>query len=93
MMTPTKALEAGWSDIMAIEDFLQEKGVFINGISGKPAHADSYMTCVDFVALNAVKATNPFIRAQWAEAVKYWNTNPNMQPPLRIVAFLCKTLA
>lgn len=32
---------------LEIEDYLQEQGVFVSGVSGKKAHSDSYMTVVE----------------------------------------------
>lgn len=69
-----------------IEDYLQGKEVFLNGISGKPAHSDSYMTVLDYNNLDGVLQNNPFSLESWKEAIDYWLTNENMQPPLKLAA-------
>lgn len=70
---------------MEIEDHLQANHVFKNGFSGQPCHSDSYMTLVDFAALDAAFAKSEFSAENWKYACEYWNTNENMQPPLRLV--------
>jgi hypothetical protein len=77
-----------FDQIMEVEDSLQEAGVFYNGIRGKghTCHSDSYMTCVDFEELDKWMARKLFKVKQLEYCVEYWKTNPNMQPPLRIVA-------
>lgn len=77
--------------IMEIEDFLQLQGVFVNGLSGRPCHSDSYLTTVKFDALDAAFSAATFTKEEWLEAIEYWTTNPNMQPPLRLVAFTIQT--
>ena len=69
-----------------IEDYLQSKNVFLNGITNKPAHSDSYMTIVDYNNLDEVLQDNPYNLSSWKEAIEYWLTNENMQPPLKLVA-------
>jgi len=74
----------------AMEDFLQEHEVFKNGLNARPCHSDSYMTIVDFKALN--KALDELDKKwkltldDWSATLRYWNENPNIQPPLRLVA-------
>ena len=75
-----------FDDILAVEDSLQEGSVFLNGISGKPCHSDSYMTVVDFNKLNEWFAKGLFTKEQLLPCIDYWKTNANMQPPLRLVA-------
>lgn len=66
---------------MEIEDYLQEQKVFRNGISGKPAHQDSYMTVVDFPSLEqALKA--PY---DWKAFAAFVREQPNTQIPMKIV--------
>lgn len=73
-----------------IEDFLQNKNVFLNGISNKPCHSDSYMTVVDYNALDDVLQNNPFTLESWEKAIHEWLTNTNMQPPLKLVGLASK---
>lgn len=83
-----------WEDILEIEDYLQENKVFVNGITGRTCHSDSYMTIVEFKALDQALSDSKFSKERWAESVEYWLTNPNMQPPLRLVAFqVCRKFA
>ncbi len=66
---------------MEIEDYLQEQGVFKNGISGKTAHCDSYMTIVDFENLEkALKA--PY---DWKAFREWVLDDSNTQIPMKIV--------
>lgn len=72
--------------IAEVEDYLQQNSVFVNGISGKPAHQDSYMTIVDLDALNKCIENCPFDKNQVKKSIEYWLEDPNNQPPLKIVA-------
>ena len=78
-----------YDDIMAVEDSLQEAAVFYNGMRGPghTCHSDSYMTCVDFEKLEKWYAKGLFSKEQLEYCIEYWTTNPNMQPPLKLVAF------
>jgi len=69
-----------------IEDYLQSKDCFLNGITGKPAHSDSYMTVLDYNNLDGVLQDNPYSLDDWKKAIDYWLTNENMQPPLILAA-------
>lgn len=77
-----------FDQILEVEDSLQEAGVFYNGIRGPghTCHSDSYMTCVDFGELEKWYAKELFSKEQFEYCIEYWLTNPNMQPPLRLVA-------
>ena len=68
-----------------IEDYLQDKNVFESGINGRPCHSDSYMTVVNFANLDKAFNESSFTNQQWEDAVEEWTTNPNNQPPLKIV--------
>lgn len=76
--------------IGGVEDFLQHNKVFINGITGNTAHSDSYMTIVDYdaleKALNAVDDKFKPTKEDWKVCIDYWKNNVNMQPPLRLVS-------
>ena len=76
-------------DSMMMEDFLQHNEVFINMTSKRPCHSDSYGTLIDYAALDAAlkllnDAYSPTAE-DWLKHVTYWTTNPNMQPPLRLI--------
>jgi hypothetical protein len=78
-----------FDEIMEIEDALQLAGVFFSEIGGtrRTAHSDSYGTCVDFVLLDKMFEKSEFNQKRWSDAVLYWTTNENMQPPLRLVGY------
>lgn len=71
-----------FDDYLEAEDSLQENGVFINALSGKITHSDSYMTVVDFAALIKWKE----LYGVTEDVRLYWKNNYNQQPPLRLVA-------
>lgn len=75
-----------------MEDFLQHNGVFLNALRGTPCHQDSYMTMVSYGRLEAclalLKETFAPTLEEWKVLTDEWLGNPNMQPPLRIVARL-----
>ena len=72
-----------------IEDFFQHNAIFING-RGQTCHSDSYGTIVDFSALEkSLTLLNEEFsptKEDWIFHLSYWLGNPNMQPPLRLVA-------
>lgn len=86
MKTQENPKELQWNDILTVEDSLQQAHVFLNGFSNRPCHSDSYMTVVDFAALDAWLKTEPFTLEVLQYCVEYWQTNENMQPPLKIVS-------
>jgi len=74
----------------AIEGFLQHNEVFKNGIRNTPCHMDSYMTIVDFNALDTaldilIEEYNPSEK-EWNNIVNAWLSNPNNQPPAKLIA-------
>lgn len=75
-----------FDQILEVEDSLRDANVFINGISGKPSHSDSYMTIVDFAKLEEWFAKKEFTNDQLKYCVEYWSTNSNNQPPLKLVS-------
>jgi len=75
-----------FSEQLEIQDYLQEQGVFYNGISGKRAHRDSYMTCVDFEKLDeALKAD-----FDWQTFADKVSAGVNTQIPMKIVCAFIK---
>lgn len=83
-----------FEQICEVEDSLQEAAVFWNPFLDQPAHSDSYGTLVRYPQLDAWWASRPFTAEQLRGCVDYWLTNPNMQPPLRLVAgFVQRQLA
>jgi hypothetical protein len=85
-----------WNQVSthAIEDFLQHNEVFKNGFRNTSCHMDSYMTIVDYHALETaldilIEEYNPSPK-EWNNIVEAWMSNPNNQPPARIVALTIK---
>lgn len=82
-----------YQSVMAMEDFLGHNEVFINGFGAtkRTCHPDSYGTIVDFdalkKALDFLNETYAPTAEDWKYHLRYWLTNPNMQPPLRLIAF------
>jgi hypothetical protein len=75
-----------YDQIMEVEDTLQEARVFLNPYTNQTCHSDSYATIVDFLALNKWIEKKLFTREILLDCISYWLENPNMQPPLRLVA-------
>ena len=63
-MTPMKSM------MDEVEDYLQEQGVFVNGLTDRPAHMDSYMTVMDFQKLDKALASCPFTAEQMLNAAE-----------------------
>lgn len=76
MIEPGKVLE--------IEDMLSEYNVFVNGLSGKPAHSDSYMTVIE--PANLFKCLDENKDVPWKAFAEHTLENPNSQPPLKILS-------
>lgn len=73
-----------------IEEYLQSKIVFISGINGRRTHMDSYMTIIDFTALqNAVKE-NSYTREDWTEAARYWAAMGYLSPTIKLLSITIK---
>lgn len=73
-----------------IEQFLQHNEVFKNGLRGTTCHMDSYMTVVDFKALDTaldvlVNTYDP-TKDDWGKVVARWNNGANTQIPAKICA-------
>jgi hypothetical protein len=73
-----------------IEDFLQEKGVFYNGLRGEEhhAHMDSYMTCINWKKLEeAWNELKPkYTKEQWEDLIKHWKHFGYCSPNCTILA-------
>lgn len=73
-----------FDDILEVEQSLNEANVFINGISGRPAHPDSYMTIADFGSLEQWSKEKKFSNEQLQFCIDYWNGNCNCGLALRV---------
>lgn len=67
-------------DPLEIEDILQNDNVFLNGISGRPSHMDSYMTIIDYVVLEKSLDKIILTTDQWNEMIIYWEGNSYLSP-------------
>ena len=75
----------GSFDILEIEDYLQEKGVFTKP-NGQVAHMDACGILVNYDSLASAIKESSYTTEQWSYAVDHWLSNPNVGPPAKIVA-------
>jgi len=70
--------EIEYEQIMELEDFLQERNVFL-GKTGESAHMDSYGTVVDFNRLMEVWETAKTSYPAWVleQVIAYWKNQQN----------------
>lgn len=68
-----------------VEDYLQDNNVFINAMSNKPCHSDSYMTVVDYDKLIEC-FPGPYAVDKWQTMVDYWLGIETHIPALKLVA-------
>lgn len=61
-----------FNQALEIEDYLQEKDVFVNGLTDVSSSIDSYLTVIAFNKLEEVLQVTKFKKEQWASAVRYW---------------------
>jgi hypothetical protein len=82
------------SDFWEFEDYLDSKNVYINGIDGRTAHMDSYMTITDYnkliPALQEIKER--YTHNQWIEFHKYFNYMSYLSPNAGILASVIERL-
>lgn len=69
-----------------IEDYLQSQYVFENGLNGKPAHMDSYMTIIDIKKLTNALKTSPFTKDDMMNASAHWEKQAYLSPILKLLA-------
>jgi len=76
----------------ALEDKLQEGNVFVSGINGRPTHSDSYMTVLDFVALDKAWETikDSQSKEEWELACAYWVSQKSICPILCLLGLTIK---
>ena len=57
-----------------MEDLFQEAGVFVNGLTDRPAHMDSYMTVLDFTVFEKtwLEIKDKFTKEEWLDSSEYW---------------------
>lgn len=79
-----------WDDILEVEESLSAYDIFTNGFTGRKANPDSYGTIVGPKQLDKWIDANTFSSEHLLYCIKYWLNNPNVHPPLRLVALLVK---
>ena len=62
------------SKAFEMEDLFQEAGVFVNGLTDRPAHMDSYMTVLDFTVFEKtwLEIKDKFTKEEWLDSSEYW---------------------
>ena len=75
-----------------IEQFLQDENVFENGLNGRPAHMDSYMTVIDFGKLKAAVAKAPFSKDELFAACKEWEASSYLSPIHKLLSIYVKKM-
>jgi hypothetical protein len=75
-----------------IEDELQQRNVFVNGISGKPAHSDAYMTVIDIEAFDKAweEIKDMATREQWLAFCEDWIYYGYLTPTLKLLGLWTK---
>jgi len=73
-----------------IEDYLQEQGVFLNGLTGEPAHSDSYMTVISFKALEEAFNNSKFKKEVWEHCVEEWIYQGYLTPIKKLLGLTIK---
>lgn len=68
-----------------IEDYLANRDVFVNGLDGRRAHMDSYMTVIDFINLDKAYKESEFKKEDWEEGVEYWKRHEYLSPTIGIL--------
>lgn len=80
-----------WDDILEVEDYLQVADIFYNMSTGRRnCSMDSYGTLVDFINLDKAIDTAIFEKEKIEYCINYWDTNPNCQPPIKIISKIWK---
>lgn len=81
-----------YGDIMEIEDRLQASGVFENGLDGRPAHQDAYMTIINYKKLDVAFATmkDDYTVEQWKQIAEQWKSHAYLSPNQAQLAFWVK---
>ena len=74
-------------ELLEIEDWLQiDCEVFENGMTGRSAHMDSYMTVIDFNKLDKAMNSCPFSKEDMLAAADNWRTS-ELSPIHRLLAW------
>jgi len=86
-MNNTATIQPRSSVTDSMEDLLSEHNCFVNGFTNKPSHSDSYMTVLDFIALNKAWEIikNNYTKEQWLSACGYWKSQNYLSPILGLL--------
>ena len=73
--------------VLEMEDFLSERDVFLNGISGEPASLGSYMTVFDYLVLFNLwdELVETFGKEVIKHAVKYYKHQSYLGPSFKLM--------
>jgi len=68
--------------IYEVEDALQEAMVFVSGVDGRKQHMYSYMTIMDYLALDKAweELKDKYPREHWFEMFKIWHARAYLSP-------------
>lgn len=69
-----------------IEELLESYDVFINGMTGRPACLDSYMTVIDFDKLSEFFNDFLFDPPIVDKAITYWKSQAYLSPMFSLIA-------
>lgn len=75
---------------LVIEDYLQSKNVFLNGLNDKPAHMDSYMTVIDYENLKKALEESKFTKEQWESCIPEWEHYGYLSPMSALLGKIIK---
>lgn len=77
-----------------IEQELDDRNCFVNGLTDKPASLGAYLTVLDYKALKKaiVEIRDKFTTDQWLEAVDYWNSQSYLAPTFKLLSNEVKRL-
>lgn len=81
--------------VWQMEDELQKRNVFVNGINGRPSHSDSYMTVIDTTAFDKAweEIKDMATKEEWLEYADYWKEQGYLTPTLKLLGLWTKRKA
>jgi hypothetical protein len=69
-----------------VTDYLQNRDVFVNGFSGKPAHMYSYLTVIDYDAIDKALKESPFTTEQLKEVSEEYENDHYLTPIAKLTS-------
>jgi len=79
-----------YQELMQLEDDLQERMVFQNGLNGNRASLGAYMTVIDYDCLYKAIEELPYTKEQWLEYAEYNDGFSYLGPTFRLLATIIK---